>query len=101
MKKILLIFAAVVLVYCKHEISDDEKLAKLYVDMVFAREKFIYNDSLYQAEKLGVLKKYKITEEEYLNSLHELKYEDERWAEFFTKAKTYVDTLESINNRQK
>lgn len=101
MKKILMILSGLILISCEQEISDDEKLARLYVDMVMAREKYIHSDSLYTIEKEKVLEQHKTTEEEYFSSLRELKYEDERWKEFFMKAKTYVDTLEKHNKKRK
>lgn len=99
MKKLFILLSFLFILACD-EISNDDQLVELYVDMVVAREKFIHNDSLYSAEKAKVLQKYNVTEDQYFSSLKKLKYDDKKWKDFFDKAKTYIDTLEKYDIKE-
>ena len=86
---ILLLFS------CQNESSiENDKLAKVYVDLLLADELYADTDSL-ERKKTEVFEKYSIAEEDYDSSFSKLEYDAEKWNEFFDLATTYLDTLKA------
>lgn len=101
MKKLIIPFLLLFLVACDSSSIEDEKLTKLYVDLVVAREKFIASDSLYYLEKEKILNDFDVTDDEYKLALKNVKFDDKRWSEFFKNAMAYVDSLEKWDKAEK
>lgn len=89
----LILFSA-----CDEEKTDTHTLAKIYVDLNLAEEKFIDSEDSLFVEKERIFSKYNLTEEQFKQEIKELKTSTEVWDRFFNQANEYLDSLKAVNN---
>ncbi|MBK7106151.1 MAG: hypothetical protein IPH62_12790 [Ignavibacteriae bacterium] len=78
----------------QHKSTDLETLSKIYIDLLVVEDFYVGTDSV-EIKKKEIFKKYEIDSSTYFNSYRNLKYDDEKWNEFFNLSQTYLDSLKS------
>ena len=88
-----ILLTSIVVTCSENEILPEEKLIKIYVDILIAQDtttdKSITTDSL----KAIVLKKYEVPDSLYVRSIEEYNSSPAKWEEFFNNAIKYVEEL--------
>lgn len=77
-----------------HKKLDIDTLSKVYVDLLVVEDFYSGTDSL-KIKKDEIFKKYDIDSSSYYEKYKSLKFDDEKWNEFFNLSQTYLDTLKS------
>ncbi|MGE5351729.1 MAG: DUF4296 domain-containing protein [Acidobacteriota bacterium] len=78
-------------------ITDDEKFAAFYVDLLIASEKSSGDISMVKSERQKIFTKYDITLEEYKATLNYYSEKPERWKDFFDKVNARLAQLRKNN----
>jgi len=98
---ILIIFVFTFL-SCKDEksVNDEEKFARLYVDLMINQEKYKADSVKQKIEQNKIFKKFEVSEKQYYSTLDSYNNDPEKWKTFFEQVKTYVDTLKKDSKRK-
>lgn len=98
-KTSLLLF--LLLTYCSEPKIENPNVAKAYVDIMISREDFSYNLDTLAVLRNEILRKYQLTDEEYITTIENLKSNEKAWEEFYKEVYKYLDSLKAeagINN---
>ncbi len=98
-KKFVIPVAAILILMtlfgCQSE-SDEvpaEKIAKVYVDLLVAKELYRSNPDTVSILEKEIFSKYNIDKDYYEKSIKNFKDDKEKWDLFFNVAKSYLDSL--------
>lgn len=94
MKKLLIFFFICILVIsCNNEREiDREKLAKAFVEILIAKEKYSNNYSEFKNVRDSVFVKYNYSETEYTKELNSVLNNDD-WESFYDSSQSYLVKL--------
>jgi hypothetical protein len=97
----LLAFIFTLLSCSNDKLIDENKFVRIYTDLVIAHDTIPGNFALFDSVKNTILKKYKVTSEQYEYTVDYYNQDVKRWEGFFNKAAAYIDTLRSTENPSK
>ena len=92
----ILLISALLSAGCSENHSKSKELtAKVYVDLLVAKEKYYHRKDSLQLAQDSIFKKYNLAKPDYEKNLEMLKHNNEEWNDFFKYAESYIDTLKS------
>lgn len=97
----LLAFLLTLLSCSNDKLIDENKFVKIYTDLVIAHDTLPGKSSLFDSLKNAVLKRYKVTPDQYDYTVNYYNQDVKRWEGFFNKATAYIDTLKSKEDLSK
>jgi len=93
--RLKLIFIVVLLIgtACTEAPEPDEKIARLYVDILRAEETFYTGLDSLQIVRDSIFISYGIAEDEYNSTIRNYASNSETWKKFYEMSMTYIDSL--------
>jgi hypothetical protein len=99
-KRIILIqiISAFLLLGCwESPTQPNEVTAKVYVELLIAKEKYYADKDSLALTQDSIYKKYTMPKKEYEKNLSLIKYNSDDWNAFFKLAEAYLDTLKKAD----
>ncbi len=80
---------------CANKNIDEEKLIKIYTDIVVAQDTIKAPSYNFDSLKTVVFNRYGITSKEYNSTINNYNKDPQRWEKFFDKVTAYVEKLKT------
>lgn len=79
---------------CKNEPPlPKQETAKLFIDLMTVEEMHRHNAEVLKSKRDSLFDLYKVTPDQYHESIKSFESDEEEWEEFFNLAQNYLDTL--------